>query len=60
VLGKTNDLGTEVVDGQVDASDLFHTVLQALQLDSSASWSVGGRENPVVDPASSAIGEVLA
>ena len=60
VLGKTNDLGTEVVDGQVDASDLFHTVLQALQLDSSASWSVGGRKNPVVDPASSAIGEVLA
>ena len=60
VLGKTNDLGTEVVDGQVDASDLFHTVLQALQLDSSASWSVGGRENPVVDPASVAIGEVLA
>ncbi|MEE3369440.1 MAG: DUF1501 domain-containing protein, partial [Planctomycetota bacterium] len=50
VLGKTNDLGTEVVDGQVDASDLFHTVLQAMQLDSSASWSVGGRENPVVDP----------
>ena len=60
VLGKTNDLGTEVVDRQVDASDLFHTVLQAMQLDSSASWSVGGRENPVVDPASSAIGEVLA
>ena len=60
VLGKTNDLGTEVVDGQVDASDLFHTALRALQLDSAASWSVGGRENPVVDPASSAIGEVLA
>ena len=60
VLGKTNDLGTEVVDGQVDASDLFHTVLRAMQLDSSASWSVGGRENPVVDPASSAIEEVLA
>ena len=60
VLGKTNDLGTEVVDGQVDAGDLFHTILAAMQLDPTATWQVGGRENPVGDPASSVIEEVLA
>jgi uncharacterized protein (DUF1501 family) len=60
VLGKTNDLGTEVIDGQVDAGDLFHTILTAMQLDSTATWQIGGRANPVADPASSVIKEVLA
>ncbi len=60
VLGKTNDLGTEVVDGPVDAGDLFHTILAAMKLDPTATWRVGGRENPVADPASSVIKEVLA
>ncbi len=60
VLGKTNDLGTEVVDGEVDAGDLFHTFLAAMKLDPTATWRVGGRENPVADPASSVIQEVLA
>jgi uncharacterized protein (DUF1501 family) len=60
VLGKTNDLGTEVVDGEVDAGDLFHTILAAMGIDPSASWKFGGRDNPVADPASSIIKEVLA
>ena len=60
VLGKTNDLGTEVVDREVDAGDLFHTFLAAMNLDPTATYQVGGRENPVADPASSVIKEVLA
>jgi hypothetical protein len=60
VLGKTNDLGTEVVDAEVDAGDLFHTILAAMQLDPAANYTVGGRDNPVADPASSVITEVLA
>ncbi len=60
VLGKTNDLGTEVVDGEVDAGDLFHTFLAAMKLDPTSTYQVGGRENPVADPASSVIKEVLA
>lgn len=60
VLGKTNDLGTEVVDGQVDAGDLFNTILVAMKLDPTATWRLGGRENPVADPAASVIKEVLA
>ena len=60
VLGKTNALGTEVTDGAVDAGDLFHTILAAMGLDSKRNYRVGGRNNPVADPASSVIKEVLA
>ena len=60
VLGKTNALGTEVVDGAVDAGDLFHTILAAMGLDSTGNYQIGGRDNPVADPASSVIKEVLA
>ncbi len=57
VLGKTNALGTEVVDGAVDAGDLFHTMMVALKLDPKATYT---GENPVADPASKRIAEVLA
>jgi uncharacterized protein (DUF1501 family) len=58
--GKTNDTGTEVVDGQVDHAQLFHTYLQALGLDSSSSFDIGGREMPLGDPAHGPIDEILA
>jgi len=60
VLGKTNALGTEVVDGAVDAGDLFHTIMAAMGLDPKGNYQVGGRDNPIADPAMSAIREVLA
>jgi hypothetical protein len=59
VVGRTNDLGTEVVDGQADYPKLFHTYLQALGLDSSALMEVGGRQVPMADPASSPIKELI-
>ena len=60
VIGKTNDHGTAVADRQVDHANLFHTYLQALGLDSSGSFDVGGRSLPMADPASAGIKELLA
>ena len=57
--GKTNDHGTEVVDGQVDHGQLFHTYLQAVGIESMASFDVGGREIPVADPARAPIYDIL-
>lgn len=57
--GKTNDKGTEVVDGQVDHANLFHTYLQAVGLNSTDSFDVDGREMPMADPASRGIAGIL-
>jgi len=59
VYGKTNDDGTEVVDGQVDHGMLFHTYLEAVGLDSTASFNIDGRAVPMADPAASAVTELL-
>jgi hypothetical protein len=58
--GKTNDHGTEVVDGQVDHAQLFHSYLQAVGIDSTESFDVGGRLIPVADPAHGPVDEILA
>jgi hypothetical protein len=58
--GKTNDEGTEVVDGQVDHGALFHTYLQAVGLDSSQSLAIDGRELPLADPAAQPVWKLLA
>jgi len=59
VFGKTNDEGTEVVDGQVDHGSLFHTYLQAVGVDSTQSVAVDGRELPIADPAAQPVWKVL-
>lgn len=59
VFGKTNDEGTEVVDGQVDHGALFHTYLQAVGVDSTQSIAVDGRELPIADPAAAPVWKVL-
>ena len=60
VLGKTNANGTAVVDGQVNAGNLFHTYLRAVGLDPSETFEANGRTAQVADPAVSAIKELLA
>ncbi|MCA9265505.1 MAG: DUF1501 domain-containing protein, partial [Planctomycetales bacterium] len=60
VFGKTNDQGTEVVDGQVSHGELFHTYLQAVGVDSLGSFDVGGRAVPVADPSHGPIQSILA
>jgi len=57
--GKTNDNGTEVVDGQVDHAALFHTYLEAIGVDSTASFTIDGREMPMADPAAAAVSALL-
>jgi hypothetical protein len=59
VHGRTNDEGTEVVEGQVDHGALFHTYLRAVGVDSSQSIAVDGRELPIADPAAAPIWKVL-
>ena len=58
--GKTNAKGTEVVDGQVDHANLFHTYLQAVGVDSTDSFDIEGRDVPIADPASKMIRQILA
>ena len=58
--GKTNAKGTEVVDGQVDHANLFHTYLQAVGVDSTDSFDVEGRDVPIADPASKMIRQILS
>ncbi len=58
--GKTNAKGTEVVDGQVDHANLFHTYLQAVGVDSTDNFDVEGRDVPIADPASRLIKQVLS
>ncbi|MDG2470761.1 MAG: DUF1501 domain-containing protein [Pirellulaceae bacterium] len=58
-FGKTNNEGTEVVDGQVDHANLFHTYMQAVGVNSTDSFDIDGREIPIADPASKPIEEIL-
>ena len=57
--GKTNARGTEVVDGQVDHANLFHTYLQAVGVDSTDTFEIEGRDVPMADPASKMIRPIL-
>jgi hypothetical protein len=60
VIGKTNDKGTAVADREVTAGHLFHTYLQAVGLDSTGHFDIGGRPVPLADPAYAPIDELLA
>ena len=60
VYGETNKEGTAVTDGEVDQGPLFHTYLEALGIDSSGTFDIGGRPVPVADPAFQPIKELLA
>ncbi|MDA0832460.1 MAG: DUF1501 domain-containing protein [Planctomycetota bacterium] len=60
VIGKTNDNGTEVIERSVDHGHVFHTIMQAVGVNSTGDFDIGGRKFPIADPAKSAIGELLA
>lgn len=59
-FGATNDKGTEVVEGQVDHGQLFHTYLQAVGVESTDYVVVDGREMPLADPSCQPIWKVLS
>ena len=58
--GATNEDGTKVIDGEVDAGHLFHTYLRALDLRSTGNFNIGGRKFPIADPALGPIREILS
>ena len=60
VIGRTNADGTEVVDEAVDHGHVFHTVLQAVGVDSHGSFHIAGRDHPIADPAKGPIEKILA
>lgn len=60
VVGKTNETGTQVVDREVDHGHLFHTYLQAVGVDTTKDFVIGGRKFPIADPSKGPITELLA
>lgn len=59
VIGKTNANGTAVTDRAVDHGHIFHTILQAVGVDSMGEFEIAGRKFPVADPSRGAIAELL-
>ncbi len=60
IIGSTNANGTAVTDREVDHGHLFHTILQAVGVDSAGEFVVGGRTFPLADPAKGPIQELLS
>lgn len=60
IIGKTNENGTLVTDRVVDHGHLFHTILQAVKVDSTGEFIVGARKFPIADPAKESIKELLS
>lgn len=59
VIGKTNENGTKVIEREVQHGDLFHTYLDALGMDSTESFDIGGRKQPMADPSHASISELI-
>ena len=59
VIGKTNANGTAVTDRAVDHGHIFHTILQAVGVNSLGEFNIAGRTFTVADPARGAIAELL-
>lgn len=60
VIGATNENGTAVKDRQVDHGHLFHTYLQAVGVDTTENFIIDGRPQPIADPTSEPIKELLS
>ena len=58
--GKTAPEGGTVVEGEVNAGDLFATILQALGIDHEHEYMIGSRPVPLADFGSKPVQEVLA
>lgn len=58
--GKTAPEGGTVVDGEIDAKDLFATILQALGIDHEHEYMLGSRPIPLADFGAKPVREVLA
>lgn len=59
-IGSTTADGMAVHDRPVDHGHVFHTILQAVGVDSRGDFVVDGRAHPIADPAKGPIDELLA
>jgi hypothetical protein len=60
LYGKTDDDGQNVVEGKVDAGQLFATIFQALGIDHLKAYQFGARPIPLTNPGTQPIRELLA
>ena len=60
VLGATNDNGTEIADRPVHVGEMFHTYMQAVGLDPTATYEIGGNNVPIGAPERVAVKELLS
>ena len=58
--GVTDDDGLNVVEGKVDAGQLFATIFQALGIDHQKAYQFGARPVPLTNPGTQPIRELLA
>jgi hypothetical protein len=60
LYGKTDDNGQTVVEGEMDAGDLFATIFTALGIPYDKEYMLGSRPVPISDFGSEPVREVLA
>lgn len=60
VYGKTDDDGQTVVDGELNAGDLFATIFAAIGIDHTKEYLLGSRPIPLADFGSEPVTQVLA
>ena len=60
VYGKTDEKGETVVDGEINAGDLFATILEAVGIEHDKEYMLGSRPIPLSDFGSSPVSDVLA
>lgn len=59
VYGKTDADGLKVIDGEVNAADLFATIFQAIGIDYRKEYHVGARPVPITDFGGKPIRDIL-
>lgn len=60
VYGKTDEKGHTVVDGELNAGDLFATILQAVGIEHDKEYMLGARPIPLSDFGSEPVKDVLS
>ena len=58
--GKTDATGNRVVDGEMNAAQLFATIYRALGINPHKNYYVGSRPVPLTEPGTKEVKAVLA
>lgn len=60
VYGRTDPLGNNVAEGEINAARLYATIYRALGINHQKNYYLGARPIPLTDPGSEPVREVLA